>query len=248
MDEGFLSASGEEPILLWQTSSDIYSPNEEGYADGIVRGADYHMKYSYVLSILALALQAACASEDGSTSTTESTNAGGAGSSAAGGNTSSSTGGAGAITVIAGGLPDQEAATSLSQKECYVGLKIANVTYSGASCSGSSTISGVNAIGPNSWKDVRLSIDITLNAAPAIGKLDLASLTIEIPNGDGTASWEAPVEACTATATDSATDNFMGWIYYSIDISCTKPATPTMDPSLAPLPLSQFAIVTFFKA
>ncbi|HEY5957775.1 MAG TPA: hypothetical protein VIV60_14525 [Polyangiaceae bacterium] len=204
------------------------------------------MKYSYFVLLLALTTQVACASDDGASSTTESSNAGGTGSSSAG---SSSTGGAGSNSVIPGGIPDPGAATALSQTECYVGLKVANVTYSGAACSASSTTSGVTAMGPKSWDDVRLSLEINLNSPPGIGKLDLASLTIRIPNADGTSSsFEAPVDACTATATDSAKDDFMGWIYYSIDISCTQPAMPTTDASLAPLPLNQFAIVTFFKA
>jgi len=218
------------------------------------------MKSSYVLSILVVAIQAACASENGSTSTTPSSNAGGAGSSAAGSSSatggagssaagsSSVTGGTGPITVVGGGLPDPGAATALSQNECYVGLKIPNVTYVNASCSASTTASGINALGPNAWNDYRLGVHISLNKPPAIGTLNLASLTITIPNGGVTLSWDAPVDACTATATDSVADTFMGRVYYSIGISCTKPAVPTTDPSLAPLTLDQFAIVTFFSA
>ena len=211
--------------------------------------AELYMKYSCALSIFVVAIQAACSSNDGSTSN-PSSNVGGTSSSVGGGASvagSSSAGGTGSLTVVPAGLPDPAAATALSQQECYVGLKIPNATYTGAGCSASTTTSGVTELGPKAWNDVRLSVSISLNTPPAIGRLDLASLTIRVPNGDVTSTWDAPIDACTATATGSATDSFMGRIYYSIDITCTKPALPTSDASLAPLTLNQFALVTFFS-
>jgi hypothetical protein len=180
------------------------------------------MKYLYLLPFLAIPTVIACASED-------STNSGGTGQGSTGSN-------------------DKGADAALSQTECYVGLKVSDVTPTGAACSGSDTFSSVSSIGPDSWDDMLVNVDIELNKPPAIGKLDLASLTVTIPNDDKTMStWEAPEGACTATATDSAKDDFMGWVYYSIDIACTKPAVPTSDTSLEPLPLNQFTIVTFFS-
>jgi hypothetical protein len=180
------------------------------------------MKYLSILPILAAFTVVACASED-------SSNSDGTGQGNTGGH-------------------DKGADAALSQTECYVGLKVSDVTYTGSACSGSDTDSNVSAIGPDSWDDTRLNVDIELNSPPVIGKLDLASLTISIPNDDKTMStWEAPEGACTATATDSAKDEFMGWVYYSIDIACTQPAVPTSDTSLEPLPLNEFTIVTFFS-
>lgn len=145
------------------------------------------------------------------------------------------------------GDSSRDADAALAELGCYVDLNVSDVAYTGAACSGSGQASTVSALGPDSWDDTRISVSISLSAPPAIGILDVSSLTIEIPNEDGTAaSWTAPLDACTVEATGSKIDPDMGWTYFRIDVACTSPATPTADTSLSPLELGQFSIVTFF--
>lgn len=136
---------------------------------------------------------------------------------------------------------------AVGRKECFVGLPLPGVSYTGYACSGTSASSTVSAIGPTSWDDVRVSVDLSLKAPPAIGQLQLESLTIRVPNADKTSSsWDAPVDNCTATAVKSAVDEDFGWTYYRIDLVCTEPAMPAADNAKEPMVLGSFSIVTFF--
>lgn len=136
---------------------------------------------------------------------------------------------------------------AVGRKECFVGLPLPGVSYTGYACSGSSASSTVSAIGPTSWDDVRITVELSLKAPPTIGPLQLESLTIRVPNADETtSSWVAPVDGCTATAVKSAVDEGFGWTYYRIDIACTEPAMPAADNSKEPMELGSYSIVTFF--
>ncbi len=136
---------------------------------------------------------------------------------------------------------------ALAQRDCYIGLQVPGVEHTGFSCSGSSAQSSVSGLVPNRF-DVALSVTLALAEPPALGELSLTSLAVEIPEGDTRNRWEAPVEACTATAIGSATDEDFGWVYYRIDISCTEPALP-IDPNPGdPIELGEFTIVTFFTS
>jgi hypothetical protein len=138
---------------------------------------------------------------------------------------------------------------ALNERNCYVGLSLPGAKYTGFACSGITRDSTVSAIGPKSWNDVLLSIDLSLKSPPAIGSLDLAELTFSIPNADGSSLiWNAQLESCTAQAVKSALDDDFGWMYYRIDLNCTKPALPADGNSREPMELGQFSIVTFFKA
>ncbi len=154
--------------------------------------------------------------------------------------------------LVACGSDDGNASTgpdaALDARDCYLGLTVpGGVAYAGYACSGSSQASTVSGLGPDSFNDVRLTVSLSLDAPPAIGALELASLSVSIPSATSTpAQWDAPVNSCTATAPKSATDADFGWIYYRIDIVCTEPATPAADNPGAPMDLGEFSIVTFF--
>jgi hypothetical protein len=136
---------------------------------------------------------------------------------------------------------------ALAQLDCYIGLNVPGVSHTGFSCSGSSSQSTVSGLVPNTFK-VALSVTLSLAEPPTLGELSLTSLVIDIPEGEMSQRWEAPLESCTAIATNSAVYEDFGWIYYRIDISCTEPAEP-VDPNPGnPIELGEFAIVTFFSS
>lgn len=142
----------------------------------------------------------------------------------------------------AGGDP---AATALARHDCYLGLQVPGVTHTGFACSGAGTSSSISAFHPNTLEvAIRLSIDLA--EEPALGELTLASLVVEIPEGDVAQRWNAPVQACTAVATDAAVDEQFGWTYFLIDVSCSEPAQPEDTNPDGPLDLEAFRIVTFF--
>jgi hypothetical protein len=135
---------------------------------------------------------------------------------------------------------------ALNAKDCYLGLGVSGTAYSGYSCSGTTQSSSVSGLGPSSFDDVRMTVDISLNTPPAIGELDVESLTFRTPTTGE--SWTASMGSCTAKAVKSATDTDFGWVYYRIDIVCTAPATPATGNPGEPLELGQFSIVTFFTS
>jgi hypothetical protein len=138
---------------------------------------------------------------------------------------------------------------ALADHDCFLGLAPAGVSYTGYGCSGTSQSSTVSGIGPDSFSDIRMTLWMDFAAPPAVGVLELESLTIDIPNGDAdTQSWEANVATCTATATDMAEDADMGWVYYQIEIECSEAAAPAEGNTAAPLPLGKFSVVTFFAS
>lgn len=91
-----------------------------------------------------------------------------------------------------------------------------------------------------------MTVSLTLNTPPALGKLDVASLQVSIPGGPEGKLWDAPRNACTLTATKSFLKEDFGWMYYRIDVSCAAPATPATDNPGKPLDLGDFSLVTFF--
>lgn len=134
---------------------------------------------------------------------------------------------------------------ALSRRDCYLGLQVPGVRHTGFGCSGTETSSSVSGFKPNEF-EVALSVSLTLAEPPALGDLALSRLTVSIPEGDAMRRWEAPVESCSAVATDSAVDSDFGWVYFRIDISCVEPAQPE-DAAEDPLDLGNFTIVTFFS-
>jgi hypothetical protein len=156
-------------------------------------------------------------------------------------------GGTGTGTGTGTGFGQDTPEKALAETTCYLDLATPDLDkYSGTACSGTDTDSSVEGLGPDSWDDIRMTVSLALNAPPALGKLDVSSLSIQIPSKGTTPSWEAPLDSCTITATDSAKDTDFGWIYFRIDISCTAPATPAEGNPGAPLELGEFTIVTFF--
>jgi len=146
----------------------------------------------------------------------------------------------------AGGTGERDPVeAALAQRDCYIGLELPDVTHTGFACSGSETSSSVSAFRPNTF-DLALGISLNLAEAPALGELELTSMVLEVPDGEMTQRWNAPVQACSAVATDSAVDEDFGWTYFSIDISCSEPALPQETNPGDPLELGAFSIVTFF--
>ncbi|HEY6725865.1 MAG TPA: hypothetical protein VI197_17650 [Polyangiaceae bacterium] len=142
----------------------------------------------------------------------------------------------------AGGDP---AATALARHDCYVGLQLPGVTHTGFACSGTGTSSSVSAFHPNTL-EVAIRVSMDLAEEPALGELTLTSLVVEVPDGDVPQRWDAPVQACTAVASDTAVDEQFGWTYFSIEFSCSEPALPQDGNPGDPLDLGAFSIVTFF--
>ncbi|MGC4065190.1 MAG: hypothetical protein QM784_11195 [Polyangiaceae bacterium] len=136
---------------------------------------------------------------------------------------------------------------ALADHDCFLGLSPSGVSYTGYACSGTSQSSTVSGIGPKSFDDIRMTIWMDFSAPPALGRLELERLTVDVPQDDDTKkTWEADVTACTATATDKAEDTDMGWVYYQIDVDCAEAAAPAEGNTDAPLELGKFSVVTFF--
>jgi hypothetical protein len=136
---------------------------------------------------------------------------------------------------------------ALANRECYLGLQVPGVTHTGFACSGSETHSSVTGLKPNAFEPA-LSVSLALVDAPAIGDLNLTSLSVDIPKEGVSQRWEAPADACQAIATDSATEEDFGWVYFRIEISCSQAALPADANPGAPLELGDFVLVTFFSA
>lgn len=137
---------------------------------------------------------------------------------------------------------DSEADAALAEPTCYLGLKIPGVSYSGIACSGTTTRSSVTGV---SNSTPVISVAVLLDAPPAVGPLSVSSMTVDLPT-DGTSHlWIAP-SSCTLEATGTAVEEFFGWDYYRIDVSCSEPAVPDSGNSGEPLELGDFSIVTFF--
>jgi hypothetical protein len=136
---------------------------------------------------------------------------------------------------------------ALADHDCYMDIAPTDVVYTGYACSGTSQSSTVSGLGPKSFDDVRMTLWMDFAAPPALGPLELERLTVDVPQADETKqTWEADVASCTATATDKAVDTDMNWVYYQIDIDCTKAAAPAEGNTAAPLELGKFTVVTFF--
>lgn len=142
-----------------------------------------------------------------------------------------------------GGAGDA-ADAALADPTCYLGLKVPGLSYSGVGCSGTATRSSVTGVS-SSFGPV-ISVAVVLDTPPAIGPLSVSSLTVDLPT-DGTSHlWIAP-SSCTLEATGKTVDDFFGWDYYRIDVSCPEPAAPDNGNSGEPLELGEFSIVTFFN-
>lgn len=138
---------------------------------------------------------------------------------------------------------DGEADAALAETTCYLGLEVPGLSYSGIGCSGTATRSSVTGVG-NSFDPV-ISVAVALDAPPAVGPLSVSSLTVDLPT-DGTSHlWTAP-GSCALEATGKAVEEFFGWDYYRIDVSCAEPAVPGSGNNGDPLELGDFSIVTFF--
>lgn len=136
---------------------------------------------------------------------------------------------------------------ALANKDCYLGLQVPGVSHSGFACSGADSSSSVSGLAPNSF-DAALTVSLSLSSPPAIGRLDLSSLTVTRPEGGVSNDWDAQIDSCNATATKSALDTNMGWNYFLIDIACSLPALPVDNNPGQPLELGNFSIVTFFTS
>jgi hypothetical protein len=90
-----------------------------------------------------------------------------------------------------------------------------------------------------------IRVAIALDAPPAVGPLSVSSLTVDLPTDETSHLWNAP-SSCTLDATGKTVDDFFGWDYYRIDVSCPEPALPDSGNSGEPLELGDFSIVTFF--
>ena len=145
-----------------------------------------------------------------------------------------------------GGTDQGNAAeAALARHECYLGLQVPGVTHSGFACSGTGTSSSVSAFRTNTF-ELALGVSMSFAEAPAVGELSLTGMTVEVHEGEVTQRWDAPVEACSAMATDSSVDQDFGWTYFSIDVSCSEPALPQDTNPGDPIELGDFSIVTFF--
>lgn len=138
---------------------------------------------------------------------------------------------------------DNEADAALAEPTCYLGLKLPGLSASGVGCSGTATRSSVTSISA-SFGPV-ISVAVALHAPPAVGPLSVSSLTVDVPEDETSHLWNAP-SSCTLDATGKVVDDFFGWDYYRIDISCPEPAVPDGANSGEPLELGDFSIVTFF--
>lgn len=138
-----------------------------------------------------------------------------------------------------------EADAALAERTCYLGLNVPGVSYSGLGCSGTSTDSSVTGIS-NAF-DPMIRVSVALDVPPAVGPLSVSSLTVDIPTDETSHLWNAP-SSCTLEATGKAVEEFFGWDYYRIDVSCSEPALPASGNSGQPLELGDFSIVTFFDA
>jgi hypothetical protein len=138
---------------------------------------------------------------------------------------------------------DFDADAALAKQECYIGLEVPGVSYTGLACSGGDTYSSVSGISGSF--DTVLAISLDLAAPPAVGALSLSSLTIDVPTDGTSQHWDAP-GSCTAVATDTTVEPEFGWDYYRIDIGCSEPALPVSGNPGQPLELGNFSIVTFF--
>lgn len=141
------------------------------------------------------------------------------------------------------GAGDRGADAALAEPTCYLGLTVPGLSYSGLGCSGTDTQSSVTGI--SSSFDPVISVAVALDAPPAVGPLSVSTLTVDLPT-DGTSHlWNAP-SSCTLVATGKAVEEFFGWDYYRIDVSCPEAATPASGNAGEPLELGDFSIVTFF--
>jgi hypothetical protein len=138
-----------------------------------------------------------------------------------------------------------EADAALADRNCFIGLQVPGVEHEGFACSGTTMFTTVSGLVPNMFEPA-LSVDLGLNTVPAVGPLDVQSITIDVPDSGMSQLWDAPVASCTAVAVDSALDDFMSWMYYRIDISCSEPAVPQATNPGQPLALGDFIIVSFF--
>lgn len=139
-----------------------------------------------------------------------------------------------------------DAESAIAQGKCFLGLTSGGVEYAGFACSGAQTSSSASGLGPDSWDDIDMTVSLALNTPPALGKLDVESLQVSIPGGPDGKLWDAPLNACTLTATKSFLKEDFGWMYYRIDVSCSAPALPATDNPGKPLDLGDFSLVTFF--
>lgn len=139
-----------------------------------------------------------------------------------------------------------DAESAIARGKCFLGLTSGGSKYSGFACTGTQTSSSASGLGPDSWDDIEMTVSLTLNASPALGKLDVASLQVSIPGGPEGKLWDAPLTACTLTAPKSFLKEDFGWMYYRIDVSCSAPATPATDNPGKPIDLGDFSLVTFF--
>jgi hypothetical protein len=123
---------------------------------------------------------------------------------------------------------------------------VPGVSFRGIGCSGTPTLTSVTGLKDSSF-DPAVRVTLELGTPPAVGALDLTSLTVVVPDSTGTEqSWEAPVGACTAQAVATQRDDFFEWDYYRMDLSCSEQAMGVDGNTAAPLELGDFIVVSFF--